>query len=231
MNEQLVVDELVFDVRRSARRNTVELIVDRGGELRITAPPRADNERLRRFVRENRFWLYTKIAEKESRQQPAGGKQFVGGEGFPYLGRSYRLQLVDRQDVPLKLVAGRFRLQRSLVGQGREQFVRWYSERGAAWLARRVPEWSKLMAVVPSGIDVRDLGFRWGSCGKGAVLHFHWAAILLPPTAIEYVIVHELAHMREVNHTPEFWRLVGRALPDYRDRREWLAKHGGGLTL
>ncbi|MCA8976289.1 MAG: M48 family metallopeptidase [Planctomycetes bacterium] len=231
MTELLVVDELEFEVRRSTRRKTVELIVDRGGELRITAPPQADPERLTRFVRENRFWLYTKIAEKETRQQPVGSKEFVSGEGFPYLGRSYRLLLVDRQDVPLKLMAGRFALRRELAGRGREEFVRWYSDRALAWLGRRVPGWAQRMGVEPSGIEVRDLGFRWGSCGKGGNVNFHWAAILLPAGIVDYVIVHELAHLVEPNHTPEFWRRVQRAMPDCEERRRWLAERGGGLVV
>jgi predicted metal-dependent hydrolase len=231
MTELLVVDELEFEVRRSTRRKTVELTVDRGGELRITAPIQADPKRLTRFVRENRFWLYTKIAEKEARQQPVGSKEFVSGEGFPYLGRSYRLLLVDRQDVPLKLVAGRFALRRELAARGREEFVRWYSDRALTWLKRRVPAWAQRMDAEPSRVEVRDLGFRWGSCGKTGSLNFHWAAILLPAGIVDYVIVHELAHLIEPNHTPEFWRRVERAMPDYEARRQWLAERGGGLVV
>ncbi len=231
MSELLVVDELEFEVRRSTGRKTVELIVDLGGELRITAPPQADAAWLSQFVRENRFWLYTKIAEKESRQQPVGSKEFVSGEGFPYLGRSYRLLLVEQQDVPLKLMAGRFVLRRKLAAQGREEFVRWYSDRAQAWLERRVPAWAQRMGAEPTQVDVRDLGFRWGSCGKTGSLHFHWATILLPAGIVDYVIVHELAHLFEPNHTPEFWRRVERAMPDYEERRQWLAERGGGLVV
>lgn len=225
--EHLVVDELTFEVRRSARRRTMELTVDRGGELIITAPPEVSDAVMGAFVREKRFWLYTKLAEKEALQQPTGGKEFVSGEGFPYLGRSYRLLLVDAQDAPLKLDGGRFKLLRSAAGQGREHFIAWYAEHATPWLRRRVAGWSARMGVEPRSVEVRDLGFRWGSCGQAGGVNFHWATILLPASVVDYVVVHELAHLVEPNHTPEFWQRVGRALPEYQQRKAWLAEHGG----
>ncbi len=231
MTEQLVVDELTFEVRRSSRRKTVELTVDRDGELRITAPPQADAGWLERFVREHRFWLYTKLAEKEALQRPVGTKQFVTGEGFPYLGRSYRLLLVDGQGEALQLKGGRFRLARGLASRGREVFTEWYCRNGGAWLRRRVEGWAQRMDLVPTSVEVRDLGFRWGSCGRKGGVNFHWATVLLPPSVVDYVIVHELAHLEEPHHTPAFWRRVERAMPDHADRRRWLAERGGGLVV
>jgi hypothetical protein len=77
------------------------------------------------------------------------------------------------------------------------------------------------------GIRVLDLGFRWGSCSPGGALNFHWATLLLPSSVVDYVVVHELVHLHESHHTPEFWRRVERAMPDYERRQKWLAKHGG----
>ena len=82
------------------------------------------------------------------------------------------------------------------------------------------------MGVAPTGLEIRDLGHRWGSCAKSAKLNFHWATILLPASIVEYVVVHELAHLAEPNHTPEFWLRVERTMPDYAQRRQWLAEHG-----
>ena len=224
---RLVVDDLTFAVRQSARRKTVEITVDRGGELIIATPPGVAEGVLADFVREKRFWLYTKLAEKETRLRPLRGKELVSGEGFPYLGRSHRLLLVDEQDLPLKLEAGRFKLHRGEALRGREHFVRWYTERAVPWLRKRVLAWSSRMGVQPRGVEVRDLGFRWGSCGQAGGVNFHWATILLPASVVDYVVVHELAHLVEANHTPEFWRRVARALPEYEQRKAWLAEHGG----
>lgn len=230
VTNHLQVDELSFQVKRSPRRQTLELIVDRNGELVIAAPKDTDEGAMAAFVREKKFWLYRKLAEKETKQQPASGKEFVSGEGFLYLGRSYRLLLVQGQDAPLKLAGGRFRLREDLTPQGREAFIRWYSERASHWLAKRIHGWSTRVGVAAESIEIRDLGYRWGSCSKGGTLNFHWATILLPPSVIDYVIVHELVHLIEANHTPTFWRHVGRVLTDYEQRRTWLAEQGGAYV-
>lgn len=223
---QLQVDDLQFQVRRSTRRRTIQITVERGGELVLSAPPETDEAVLRAFVLNRRFWVYTKLAEKDRLQREVRRKEFVGGEGFLYLGRSHRLKLVDEQDVPLKLASGRFCLRKADASAAREHFVRWYSERARVWLTGRVTEYQSRMEVRPSGIKVQDLGYRWGSCGKGDWLYFHWKVILLPARIAEYVVVHEIAHLHEPHHSPAFWLRLERAMPDYSQRKAWLAEHG-----
>lgn len=222
----LTVDDLSFTLRRSTRRKTLQITVERDGELVLLAPPEVDEQLLRQFVHEKSFWIYSRLAEKERLQRAIPTKEYVDGEGFLYLGRSYRLKIVDEQDAPLKLSAGRFRLLRSEQHRAREHFVRWYSEHARDWLLVRAREYQARMDVTPEGLRVQDLGYRWGSCGKGSVLYFHWKTILLPKHIAEYVVVHEMAHLHEPHHTPEFWLRLERAMPDYVQRKEWLAEHG-----
>ena len=225
---QLAVDDLTFEVRESSRRKTLEITVDREGELVIAAPRGTDEQLLRDFVIEKRLWIYKKLAEKTERRRLLPRKEYVNGEGFLYLGRSYRLKRVpnDAQDAPLKLVAGRFQLREEALPDAREHFVRWYSARAADWLTAKVKEQSRRMGVEAAGVTVQDLGYRWGSCGKGNRVYFHWKTILLPRNIAEYVVVHELIHLHEPHHTPAFWRRLERAMPDYERRKAWLARHG-----
>lgn len=223
---RMAVEGLDFSVRRSARRKTMQITVGRDGELILSAPPEVDEARLRAFVLEKRFWIYTKLAEKERLHRHAPVKEYIDGEGFLYLGRSYRLRLVGGQSVPLKLAQGRFALCRDAVASGREHFVDWYTEHARPWLAERVTQYQSRMEVAAAGVRVQDLGYRWGSCGKGDWLYFHWKTILLPPQIAEYVVVHEIAHLHEPHHTPDFWLRVERAMPDFVQRKTWLAEHG-----
>lgn len=225
-DKALRVGDLSFALRRSDRRRTMQITVERDGELVLSAPTDVEVDALRQFVEEKRFWIYTKLAEKERLQRIVPRKEFVDGEGFLYLGRSHRLKLVKSQYTSLKLMNGWFHLLRSELPNGREHFVRWYSERACAWLAGRVEEYQSRMEVSPAGVKVQDLGYRWGSCGKGDWLYFHWKTILLPPRIAEYVVVHEIAHLHERHHTPEFWLRVERVMPDYEQRKMWLAEHG-----
>lgn len=224
--EQLQVDDLQFLIRRSMRRRTMQITVERSGELIISAPHEVDAVQLRAFVEEKRFWIYTKLAEKERLQRLVPRKEYVDGEGFLYLGRSYRLKLVDEQSVPLKLTGGRFTLLRAALPEAREHFIRWYSERARKWLYSRVTDYQTRMEIEPAGVKVQELGYRWGSCGKGNWLYFHWKTILLPARIADYVAVHEIAHLHEPHHTPAFWLRVDRAMPDYLQRKSWLAEHG-----
>ncbi len=168
-------------------------------------------------------------------------KQYKTGEGFAYLGRNYRLLLVPslsarpreeaaEQAVPVKLTGGRFQMRREVAAEGRRHMVQWYSTHAEQWLTVRMKPWTRRVAVKPTGLAVMDLGFRWASCTASGKLQFHWKTILLPPHAIDYVIVHELAHLHERHHTPEFWSVVARALPDFAVRKLWLAEHGDALS-
>lgn len=227
----LVVDDLSFEVRRSARRGTVQITVDRDGELVLTAPEQCPVEVMEGFVREKRFWIYTKLAEKEALRPVFRARRYVSGEGFPYLGRRYRLLLVKSQEVPLKLEHGRFKLQRGEAERGRDHMVAWYTEHAQPWLEQRVERFASRVAARPAAVAVQDLGYRWGSCGKGARLYFHWRSILLPPRIIEYVVAHELVHLHEPHHTPAFWARLERSMPDFAERKQWLAVHGGDAVL
>lgn len=231
MNSVLTVDDLAFEVRRSSRRKTLQVTVDRGGELVISAPEWCDETAMADFVREKKFWIYTKLAEKERLRQPRVEKEFANGEGFLYLGRSHRLLIVEdtEQDVPLKLERGRFRLRRADLPKAREHFIRWYQDHGRAWIAKRIDVFAQRMGVAPAGIELRNLGYRWGSVGSGGRLNFHWVLMQLPAHLVEYVVVHELAHLKEKHHTPDFWLRVERVLADCESRRSELRGKGGAV--
>lgn len=222
----LTCNDLKFEVRRSTRRRALEITVDRDGELILSAPPDVADPLLRAFVQRKRMWVYKQLARREALARPAPIKAFVDGEGFAYLGRNYRLRLVPEADAAVKLQGGRFVMPKALAREGREHLVRWYCERAKPWLAGKVRDYAARMEVEPAGLRVQDLGYRWGSCGKGSVLYFHWKTILLPAQIAEYVVVHEMAHLHEPHHTPEFWLRVERAMPDYERRKAWLAARG-----
>lgn len=225
----LKVEDLQFEVRRSSGRRVLEITVGRTGELTLSAPSGVPESRLREFARRKRIWVYKQLARRDVLMPQPLPKVFTDGEGFAYLGRSYRLKLVPHSDAEVKLLGGRFVMPKGSASQGREHLIRWYSERARIWLGGKVNDYAARMEVMPAGLRVQDLGYRWGSCGKGDLLYFHWKTILLPSAIAEYVVVHEMAHLHEPHHTPAFWRRVERAMPDYARRKEWLAQSGAGV--
>ena len=224
----LVVGDLKLAVRRSDRRKTMQITVERDGGLTMTAPGRVQRAQLERFVRAKRQWIYEKLALKQA-LPPVVRKEFVSGEGFAYLGRTYRLQLVADGKAPLRLEGGRFKLQRTQARAGMRHLTEWYAAHAHPWLETRVAGWAARLSLAPASVSVRDQCYRWGSCGAGGRLYFHWKVIQLPPRLIDYVIVHELLHLTHEDHGRAFWAAVERVLPDYEVRRSELLQVGAGL--
>ena len=223
---KLEIDGLAFEVYRSDRRKTMQITVERSGDLSIVAPSTVPAEQLVSFVEEKLVWVHTKVEEKARLQQRAPKKEFVEGEGFMYLGRSHRLRLVDYQLVDLSLKNGRFCLRRSSVHRGREIFVSWYTRHAQQWFEKQVTELSNRMGVTVQEVKVQDLGFRWGSFGADGRVSFHWKAVLLPPRIAQYIVIHELAHAHYPDHSANFWIKVEQHLPDWRWKKNWLAENG-----
>jgi predicted metal-dependent hydrolase len=222
MTETLQLGGLGFEVRRSDRRKTLGLTVDRAGELVAHVPAGISEEELSRWVKSKLLWVHCKLALKEETTPKVRAAEYISGEAFCYLGRRYRLKLVDRQEQPLQFDGTRFTLRRDAQA-AEPHFRHWYIQAGSEWLRRRVETLSARTASKPKRVEVRDLGFRWGSCGRNRVLYFNWKVLQLPVRLADYVIAHELVHLVEGHHGPAFWAALGRAMPDWQKRKDALS--------
>lgn len=233
MTEILQIDDLAIEVRRSTRRRHVDVTVERDGSLVVAVPARLDEEEIEKLVRSRLVSLHATLGRKKAvlSRQPA--KEYVTGEGFYYLGRKYRLKLVDPGQIsrPLTLSQGRFLLSRDCTSQGRKHFVQWYTAHAEKWLVDRVASLQDRVAATPKSVHVRDLGYRWGSCTGGGKVNFHWRCVLLPAKRVDYLVLHELCHLHEHHHGPEFYERLRRASPDYEQHEKWLRDHGDEYQL
>ena len=233
----LVVGDLTFVVAPPTDRRTIEIIVERDATLQLKIPQGTTVERAQRFIAKKRQWVYRKLTEKDALTGPPVLKQFVQGEGFAYLGRSHRLTLTD--DPPgtkVRLERGRFHLSAAdaNAGGGPAAMRRWYIDLGGAWVRKRIQPWAARTGALDVRVEVRDLGYRWGSARPTDDLQrlsLHWAALQMPSPLIDYILVHELAHLREANHTPHFWSIVARIMPTYQKHSADLAIIGKSIWL
>ena len=223
MTETLRLSDLKFEVRSSTRRRTLGLTVDRTGALVAHVPIETSMEELSGWIQGKLLWVHRKLALKEEATSRARAPEYVSGETFCYLGRRYRLKLVTRQKQPLQFDGTRFTLRQN-VCPAEAHFRRWYIVTGSHWLRQRTGMLSARTASVPRRVDVRDLGFRWGSCGRNGVLYFNWKVLQLPVRLLDYVIVHELVHLKEGNHGPGFSAALSRAMPNWQERKNALAQ-------
>jgi len=166
VTETLALGDLAFTVRRSTRRTTLGITLDRDGTLILSAPVDCSLDSIAETARAKLLWVYTRLAERELLRRQVRPKEFVTGEGFGYLGRSYRLLLVEATptEPPLRLYQGRFLLRRDAAPCGQQHMTRWYVAHGQPWIARRVALYADRIGVAPRSVQVKELGYRWGSC-------------------------------------------------------------------
>jgi hypothetical protein len=236
MSESLSISNVEVQVRRSDRRQTIGLTVERDGSVVAAVPASVSLGEVERQLRSRELWLHSALTRRMSLTPSATVKQYVSGEGFHYLGRAYRLRVLRAvtaaDQIPeLRLFHGMFHLRGDCALHGRESFVRWYSARAEIWLAERMPRLQRRVGVEARRVAVMDLGYRWASCSESGRLNFHWRTILLPPGLVEYIVLHELCHMLEHNHTPRFWSFVRRADRDFERKESWLKENGSRFDL
>lgn len=237
VSETLEIDGLTFRVARSARRKTIGLTVDRNASLIAHLPEDTPQAAASDMIRSKLVWVYQKLAEHGGAvdgdvfRRP----EFVDGESFYFLGRHYRLKLVEpaqgQRSIPaIRFLGDRMLFRRSQAETGEKRIAEYYIRAGRRFLNDAVSRWSAILGAGPAGyVNVMDLGFRWGSCSADGTLNFHWRIMQLPARIIDYIVVHELAHIRVRDHSAAFWREVEKALPDYAALRAWLRQKGGEL--
>jgi predicted metal-dependent hydrolase len=140
---------------------------------------------------------------------------------------------VGEQDEPLKLKNGYVCLRRD---RGRREkaarvFREFYREKGKRWIGERVDRYKRQMDVEPNPIGVMELGNRWASCSPKEQLNFHWKCLMAPARVLDYILIHELAHLLHLNHAPEFWREIEKLMPDFQERQVWLKTNVARMDL
>ena len=229
-----------YEVHRRPRR-TVGVVVRPDGRVEVHAPKRSSAGEIRGVVEEFRPWIEKKRREALERLKRRRARRFDDGDDVPYLGGTLRLRIAETEGAPARAVVKeggsldvsapsgltptsrravvRFAVQRWLLDEAREIFHRRHvaMSRAVGQSARRV--------------IIKDMRSRWGSCGPDRLMNLNWRLVLAPETVIDYVLVHELTHIFEPNHSPAFWRKVGRACGHYEQSRAWLRAHGDDLEL
>jgi predicted metal-dependent hydrolase len=232
---KMCAQDIQFTLIRSDRK-TADIVIERSGDVIVRAPEGIDDERVRAVVADRALWVHRSLAEWEDLNASRRHRPLVQGQGFPYLGRSYRLKFVDRADVPLRLKNGRWEVSETFVVREGEAAVRkafrdFYAVKGAQIFTERVRQLAPSVGVEPGEVTVKELGYHWASCGSAGALNFHWKTLMAPQTVIDYIVVHELCHLRHRDHSDAFWNEVDKVLPRYRERKEWLRNNGAALDV
>ena len=219
-------------VRSKRRRKTISLHIKEDGRVVIYVPYHTPKGEIEGFIKEKESWVIKKISEK-GRSIKETEKAFISGEKFLYLGESYPLEIGDThyRGLPLKLSFGKFILDKDRLEEARDLFIHWYKREAKEKIEGRLHYFSNRLQLFPKGLKITSAKYRWGSCSRDSRLSFSWKIIMAPLSVIDYVLIHELVHIKEKNHSKRFWTYLETILPDYRKHRFWLKENGYRLWL
>ena len=201
------------------------MTVERDASVVVRAPQGTNWQRIEEFVQKRQLWIREKQSHPQKYRPPRPIKEFVSGESVLYLGRNYRLDIQDGEKEYIKL-AGKFFVCGPRQADLKRHFRDWFVDRAKEKIAPRARIYAQKMGVAYNDVLISDMKYRWGSCTPNMNLNFNWRLIKAPMHVIDYVVVHELAHVLEHNHSPLFWQHVKTQIPNFEASKNWLKTHG-----
>jgi len=216
-------EEVPYLLKRSPRRRTVGLKIDQSG-LTVSVPARTPQRTWESILLEKSGWVLDKLEAMRARIVPA--VNWRDGEWLPFLGSS--IELVVEQGAPrARPTLGDGQLKVALPDPSdstalESRIVQWYRREALAFFQQRITFYARQLDVSVSRLGLSSARTRWGSCTSGGSIRLNWRLIKAPPSVIDYVVIHELAHLVELNHSPSFWKIVAQLCPDYAEQRALL---------
>ncbi len=222
-----------YILKRSTRANHIRFEVRSETGLTVVIPKRYEAAQIPSLLRKKSRWILSKLAEYDQVHILPHEKEIKSGDTIPYLGCD--LEVVTEQTHG-KADNVKLEQQRLVVSLGSQRskvnslLECWYREQAERLIRKRADELCGGLGVKYGRLTIRGVKTRWGSCSHKGNLSFNWKLIMAPEPVVEYVIIHELAHLKEMNHAKRFWELVAELCPGWRDHKRWLKDHEAGLA-
>ena len=212
-----------------SKRKTIALVVQRDGKLIVRAPKRATKREINVLVKKYADWIEKKQAQFLAEAESFSPRKFVEGEEFFFLGKIYFLQITGAKKTALRLWGEHFQLAKFAEENAEWHFEKWYKKEARKIFTKRVEFYAEKYDFEYAKLKLSSARTRWGSCSSNGNINLTWRLVMMPQEIIDYVIVHELCHLREQNHSRAFWAQVEAILLDYKKRRKWLKENGRGF--
>jgi predicted metal-dependent hydrolase len=225
---------ITYAVKRSLKARRIRLEVRPQTGLTVIVPHSYKIGQLPRLLISKGRWISNNLAKYRHLQKPYAEKELKSGDTVPYLGRD--MELVKRENHSgtdsIILEGDTLTVSSELFKNDTLElaFEQWYRTEAAKVISERIDKLSSQMGISYKQISIRGQKTRWGSCSRKRSLNFNWKLIMAPEPVIDYVIIHELAHLKEMNHSKKFWELVAQYCPTWREHKKWLKQHEAHLT-
>lgn len=225
------LEDIDITIEKTERRKTVSIFIERDGLVKVLAPLTASDEKVEAAVKSKEYQIFAKIAKWKELNQGKVNREFVDGQSFLYLGRNYRLKLTENQEIALKITGNFFLLDKKYLPKAEKVFKDFYRDKALKKIVERLKLMEEKFAHKPTSIKVLDLQNRWASWTPMNALNFHWKCIMAPVSVLDYIITHEMVHLKYPNHSTEFWNELDKKMPNYREQEYWLKKNGVKMSL
>lgn len=221
--------QVAYDVTRSD--DATKPRIDAGLDGITVVLPTDLDEDPESVLTENAGWVLEKKAKFDRYREEIPDRTFEPGEAFPYLGVEHELVVEPRQKSIVE--NGAIHLRQSAVDQSSvERALRnFYRRQAREHLTDRLDHFAAEMGLEYDGVEIRNQRTRWGSCSTNGTISLNWRLLMAPPDVVDYVVVHELAHLQEPNHTEAFWSLVAEHDSEYEEHAAWLEEHSARLVF
>jgi predicted metal-dependent hydrolase len=221
--EEIKIDKLI-----RSKRKTISLSVTASSTLVVRAPFYVPIGYIKSLVLKKYFWIKAKKKEASKCEGVVIEKKFINGEDFLYLGKTYKLKIKDCEQIELSECLS---FPNKFLNNPRLKMIEWYKEKALQKIKERADLFSNNTGWKYKKINITSAKTRWGSCSSTGSINFTWRLIMTPLEIIDYVVVHELAHVPEKNHSSLFWDKVKSVLPDYKEREKWLKTNRKSLNI
>jgi len=218
-------------IEKTDRRKTVSIFIERDGSIRVLAPITSTDEIIESAVKAREYQIFSKLAKWKELNQGKINREYVNGQSFLYLGRNYRLKITENPDVPLKISGGFFLLDKKHLFKADKVFREFYKEKALLKIKERLKVHEDKFPFKPTSIKILELQNRWASWTPKNGLNFHWKCIMAPVSVLDYIIMHEMVHLKYPNHSTDFWNELDKKMPDFREQENWLKINGVKMSL
>jgi len=213
------------DVIKTDRKKSASIQLE-GNLVKVRVPKSLSDNRINDLIKKRTPWIQAKLKEYSARPVTIPKKYHNGGT-FPYLGKNYTLKVHDGDVSSIKMKSGYFNITISQSEKNKNDKIKdllidWYQSHAKKYLKEKTYQLSELIGAIPTSVSVKSYKSRWGSCSSTGVIDYNWRIILAPNHIIDYVVIHELCHLLEHNHSPKYWQIVEKHSPNWRDSKEWL---------
>lgn len=208
-------------IKKSNRRSSaIQIYPD--CRVVISVPLFFTDSEIQKFIDQKKNWMETHLKRFAKLPQPRKKREMVTGETFPVLGEEFRLQLITSKTPAISIHSNGILILAKHQTQAKILLQEWYQVKAAQVFRERTEQYSRRLGVNPSSVTIKNYKSRWGACNIQGEIYYNWRLAMAPLHIIDYVVVHELCHLKEYNHSKRFWAHVASVFPEYKSAKKWL---------